>query len=179
VALFRKAPEVTWVPFAQALADRDSPNRFVIVEFLSGGGHGFDEDGGECPIWEIPLQQFRAWLEAHHDLAPLLLDRLQLYTVDKDESGKQRFHWHPHALLLIEVSTDENEAMREVLGNLWSFGSTGSRVPYWERRQALVSELSAMANPKFKRIARELEFEVLQVIEHTKREEMNQQARFT
>jgi hypothetical protein len=180
VAIFRKAPTVTWGPFADALADRDSPNHYVIVEFLSGGGHGFYEDGGgECPIWEIPLPQFRSWIEAHRDLAPLLLDRLQLYTVEKDESKKQRFHWHHHALLLIEITEDEDEAMREVLGNLWSFGSTGSRVPYWERRQALVSDLAAMANPKFQRIARELDAEVLKVIEHTKREEMNEQARFS
>jgi len=79
---------------------------------------------------------------------------------------------------LIELAADEGQAVREILGNLWSFGSVGSRVPYWERRKELVAELSAMPSSKFQRIARELETEIVAVIDETKRSEMNEQARY-
>jgi hypothetical protein len=178
IALLQKAPAATWPVFAAALADHESPQHYIFKEFLCGGGHGFEEEATDSPVAAVPLAQFEEWLKGHRELAPALLDDLPLYGTVKDAGGKLSYHWRPQALLLIDYAANEEEAMREILGNLWSFGSVGSRVPYWERRKALVAELGGMPNPKYQRIARELDAEIDRVIEQTKRQEMNEQARF-
>jgi hypothetical protein len=178
IALFNKAIEATWPPFAAALLAKDEPSHYIIVEFLSSGGHGFEEEDADAPVLALQLTLFRSWLEAHRDQASVLLNRTPLYTVEKDAVDKLHYHWHAHALVLIELATDEDEATRKILGNLWSFGSVGSRVPYWERRKELVAELAGMPNPKFQRIARELDAEIVNVIEEEKRREINEHARY-
>lgn len=176
--LVRKAPGIAWPIIAVSLVEGDASIRFVVTEFLSGDGHGFREEGATSPIWEIPLEQFKAWVGANLKVIPLLLDRVQLYTVETLESKEHVFHWHPNVLTLIELGDDDEEITRELFGNLFSFGSTGSRLPYWERRRALAQELAQIDNPKFRRIGRKLEGLIVEQMQHTKREELNEQARF-
>lgn len=177
IQLLRKAPAVAWPAFADALAASEGMLRFTAAEFLGSGSHGFDDHGEDLPIWQIPQPQFEAWINEHLDLVPLLLDRMQLYTVTKDEAGIEHFHWHPYALLLLARAPDEAEALNEVFGNLFSFGSTGSRIPYWQRRRALASALADSPSPRLRRIGGVLTERIDEAIEHTRREELNEQAR--
>ena len=179
VELLRKAPAVTWPAFADALTGDNDMLRFIVAEFLGGGSHGFDDRGNDCPLWHVPLPQFKEWIEKHPQVITVLLDRMQLYTVEKDAAGSEhQFHWHPHALFLLEQAPDEKEALGEIFGNLFSFGSSGSRIPYWERRLALAGKLVTASHPRLRRVGRELTDLINEQIEHTKRQELNEQARY-
>ena len=92
------------------------------------------------------------WVQAHRDLIPLVLHFMSLYSVDESETGGERFRWHPHALVLIELG--EKDSVKQCISsNLLSFGSTGSRVPYLDKRIALVKDLMTTENPDLHAIA--------------------------
>jgi hypothetical protein len=115
---------------------------------------------------------------AHPQFIPRLLDQIQLFIVVQDVAGVQSYRWHPFSLELLQQGQDEETLLNELYGNLFSFGSTGSRIPYWERRLALAQVLGASENAKLRRIGRALVDRITVMIEHIKREEQNEQARF-
>ena len=176
-ALLQKAPDVAWPPLAEALIGDNDLLRFIVVDFLGGGGHGFDDHSENCPLWEVPLPQFQALVEKLPSVIPVFLNRMQLYRVTKDAAGAEEFYWHPHALMLMERAVDESDAFNGLFENLSSFGSTGSRVPYWERRLVLARKLDTTTVPRLRNIGRKLVNQIEDVIENTKRREMNEQAR--
>ena len=90
--------------------------------------------------------------QRYRDLIPLVLHFMSLYSVDETETGGERFHWHPHALVLIELGKKDS-VKQCISSNLLSFGSTGSRVPYLDKRIALVKDLMATENPELRAIA--------------------------
>jgi hypothetical protein len=78
---------------------------------------------------------------------------MSLFSVIKSETSTEEFQWHPHALLLFQHG-NLDEIIGCVHANLASFGSTGSRVPYLEKRIALLAALERQDNPRFKQIAK-------------------------
>ena len=174
--LFEKAPVETWSVFGEVLTAGTDFEKYVLSEFLGKSGNMFDNT--TSPLWTLPRDQFRAWVQAHRDIVPLILGTISLYTVEKQPDSQEVFKWHPHALVLLEEGTDEQKLERSLIGNLLSFGSTGSRVPYLEKRIVLVHDLSAIGDAKLARIARPLEDWLAEEVEQTKRKELNQQACF-
>jgi hypothetical protein len=174
--LFEKAPAETWSSFGHALATGDDFQKYVILEFLGKSGSRFDDTGS--PLWTLPEDQFRTWVQSHRSIIPLVLDKISLYTVEKQPDGQEVFKWHPHALVLLNEGSVEKELERALMGNLFSFGSTGSRVPYLEKRIALVRDLAGFHDAKMTRIARTVEDWLSSEIDRTKREELNENARF-
>jgi hypothetical protein len=75
-----------------------------------------------------------------------------LYSVEKGEDGSEKFRWHPHALILIELG-EKDSVERCISSNLLSFGSTGSRVPYLDKRIALIKDLMKTDNQELRAIA--------------------------
>jgi hypothetical protein len=147
---------VAWPIFENALNDQE--NRFALIDLLGRGGGRFDDSGS--PLWNLPVKQFKRWARLHADLIPLVLHFMSLYTVEKGEDGKEKFQWHPHALALMELG--EKDSVREsILSNLLSFGSTGSRVPYLDKRINLVTDLRTTDNADLREIAESV-IEVLQ-----------------
>jgi hypothetical protein len=146
--LLKYYPKVVWPIFEQALQNKE--NRYRIVDLLGRGGSRFDDSGS--PLWNLPADQFKAWVQAHRDLISLVLHFMSLYSVDETETGGERFRWHPHALVLIELG--EKDSVKQCISsNLLAFGSTGSRVPYLDKRIALVKDLMATENPELRAIA--------------------------
>jgi len=174
--LFEKAPAETWSSFGNALSTGDDFEKYVVSQFLGKSGSRFDDTGS--PLWTLPEAQFRSWVQANRTLVPLILDKISLYTVEKQADGQEVFKWHPHALVLLREGANEEELARALVGNLFSFGSTGSRVPYLEKRLALVRALSNAGDAKLTRLARPVEDWLTGEIERTKREELNEHARF-
>ena len=180
-----------WPVFAGALRKENGEPRFAVVELLARTGR-YGE--AKTPIWELPEAEFRAWAEANRDLLPHFLGRIPLYYVEKrpdippptqaeeqpipqfdDETagvGKdERYVWHPYARILMDLCG--REELRDALGsNLFSFGSTGSRVPYLQRRIELIRDLAETGDPELKRIAADL----LQSLEAAKAEEQKRDA---
>jgi hypothetical protein len=77
---------------------------------------------------------------------------MSLYTVEKSPSGGEQFVWHPHALLLIGIG-DSKDVIGCLHANLMSFGSSGSRVPYLEKRIELLKTLPTNEDPRLVEIA--------------------------
>ena len=174
--LFEKAPTETWLPFGHVLAIGDDLNKYVIAEFLGRSGSRFDDPGS--PLWSLPEVQFRMWVQAQPKVVPLLLGKIGLYTVEKQTDDGEIFKWHPHALVLLSEGSDEKELERALTGNLLSFGSTGSKIPYLEKRLSLVRALAGYDNPKIARISSTVGDLLESVLDRTKREEINENAHF-
>src|SRR6266542_1894774 len=147
-SLLKNYPKVVWPIFEEALQEKK--NRYRVVDLLGRGGSRFDDSGS--PLWNLPADQFKAWVQAHRDLIPLVLQFMSLYSVDESETGGERFRWHPHALVLIELG--EKDSVKQCISsNLLSFGSTGSRVPYLDKRIALIKDLMTTENLDLRAIA--------------------------
>ena len=74
--------------------------------------------------------------------------------LNESASGEQ-YVWHSHAKVLLDVCG--KDFLRKCLNrDLFSFGSTGSRVPYLEKRVALVQGLTRSDNADLKMIAESL-----------------------
>lgn len=174
--LFETAPAETWPPFGDALASGDDFEKFILSEFLGKSGSSFDNTSS--PLWRLPVEQFQAWVRANPSIVPLILGKISLYTVEKQGSEVAVFNWHPHALILLKEGSNEEEMSKELMRNLFSFGSTGSRVPYLEKRLALIHMLSENGDAKLARIGRPVHEWLSKEIEQTKRAEMNEKARF-
>jgi len=104
-----------------------------------------------CVLWSVPTAVLINWCKAHPDSAGKLMEFIGLFTTNEDGS----FEWHPTALALLEeFYRDDFKSM--ILSHLSSFGSTGSRVPYVERRIELLEQLKSNAKAHVRDMANEL-----------------------
>ncbi len=113
-------------------------------------GVGFDEEGPSV-LWNLPPDVVAKWAAENPGGRTRLGDLMNLFTVEKDGS----YQWHPTALALFAGGVDEEftKAMRR---KLLSFGSVGSRVPYVERRLALLHTLKDHPQASVREMAREV-----------------------
>lgn len=178
----RDHPKQTWPIIVDALRDEDGDPSISLIDTLARSGR-YGENG--APIWELPEEDFEKWASENEDLIPYFVHYMQLYLVEKFEneppSGaedkpaestaaiqvmlddelhgpqkNERYVWHPFAKILLNLGK-----RMEILGclhaNLFSFGSTGSRVPYLEKRVELVEQLRENADaPELVEIAESL-----------------------
>ncbi len=94
------------------------------------------EEVFSCPFWALDGDVVLPWLSAHPEPVGLLFQNVALFVTEKNNT----LQWHPLILrMLREVYTPEHES--EVGSNLWSFGSTGSRASYVQRRIKLLESL--------------------------------------
>lgn len=174
--LFSKAPQETWTSFGQILETGTDVQKYIMSEFLGKSSNHVRE--ADSPLWNLPEVYFNKWIKNNTSLAPLILNSMNLYTVEKDTDEQEVFNWHPHALSLLNVCTDEDEIERALYCNLYSFSSIGSRIPYLEKRKALVKKLYDMGDQKLIRIAQKMDNFLDDEIEKTQRYELNEQARW-
>jgi hypothetical protein len=174
--LFRKAPAETWEVFGNALRKSDEFGKYVLAGFLGKSGSHFDNSGSA--IWELPAEQFRQWVRENRDLIPRVLDKISLCNAENPGTPEEKLTWHSHATILLEEGTDERALISSLFSNLFSFGSVGSRVPYLEKRLALVRALKDSPDARLVRVAAALEKILMEEIKTTFREEQNQEARF-
>ena len=132
---------------------RDTRTCYHLVHVLGKNLKPFDNP--TSPLWNLPVEELRKWAVANGDLVPLVLHFMSLYTVEKNETGGERFRWHPHALMLLEMGKAE-DVESCVHANLFSYGSTGSRVPYIQKRIELISDLLEHLNPRIRNMAERL-----------------------
>ena len=137
-----------------------SPNYYQMTTVL--GGYGFD-DHKPSILWNLPAEYLAAWARANPAVAPRLLGTMGLFTAD--ESGG--YCWHPTTLALVREGIDAASA-KAIGGNLFSYGSTGSRVPYIEKRIKLLHQLDQHPAVSVREMARHL----INVFEDDKAHEM-------
>jgi hypothetical protein len=105
------------------------------------GGFGFN-DKEFSVLWEVPNELMLAWVNENPRALPRILNTIALFTVDENEE----YHWHPLVLGILNRDLDR-EAIGAIWSNLFSYSSTGSRVPYIEKRVRLLRELDRHSNP--------------------------------
>lgn len=110
-------------------------------------GIGFEEEGPSV-LWNLPSEILAKWAAENPGGRTRLGDMMNLFTIEKDGS----YRWHPTALALFGGGVDE-EFTRAMRRKLLSFGSVGSRVPYVERRIALLNLLKDHPQPSVRQMA--------------------------
>jgi hypothetical protein len=122
------------------------------------------QKGGEvfyCSLWNLPIEVLVQWLKENPEAEVLerLIRRIALFKSD----DKGAFTWHPIALALLEMASEEtmNQCLRT---NLICFGSTGSRVPYLQRRIDLLESTKSL-NETLMRVSHEISRDLSQEIE--------------
>ncbi len=125
-----------------------SPNHYRMDMIL--GGHGFDDQEASV-VWNVPCDLLASWVRQNPVAKSRLLGAISLFYAEK--SGV--CHWHPTTLALLDDGLDA-ECMQAVGRNLYSYGSSGSRVPYIEKRLTLLRELERHPQPTVKEMARNL-----------------------
>ena len=158
---------IAWPIFAKALLDFDDNERFFLVKLLTDGGTPFENNGS--PLWALPISELKSWAKKNPDIVPLILHFMSLYLLRKSDDGGEEFVWHPHALSLMEIG-DVDEVIGCIHANLASFGSSGSRVPYLQKRIDLLKRLPTN-NERFRRVADALIPSFKEMLEMAKKHE--------
>jgi hypothetical protein len=148
--LLSKHTKIAWPIFCEAFKNAEKGEHYYLIKLLTDGGSSFENHGS--PIWGLPANELKSWAEENPDLVPGMLHFMSLFVAKKGESGHEEFVWHPHALLLLPIGNID-EVIGCVHANLASFGSSGSRIPYLEKRIALLKRLPTQNNQRFLRIA--------------------------
>lgn len=177
--LLKDFPRETWPAFEARLRDEEGQPNYALVDLLCQSGR---LDGSGVPLWEMDPSDFRSWASQNLDLMPYLLHRMPLYTIQcatesngekpsKHEAAdstegiaveltdpigvprpEDRYVWHPLALVVLELCGKE-DVYGSLSRNIFSFGSTGSRVPYLEKRLKLMADLAESEVPDLRSIA--------------------------
>jgi hypothetical protein len=175
--LFETAPREAWQPFEKAFSEVEIYQQYGLLDFLGQQGSKFDEEVGS-PLWSLPDEVFLSWIKSNVDLIPLVLEKISLYTNSSTDERGAGFQWHPYAVELLKAGVDEQKIEQALHANLYSFGSTGSRVPYLEKRLRLLQDLIDCNNSKLKRIGETVAGWLREEIQQRRREELNESARF-
>lgn len=177
--LLKDFPREAWPAFEARLRDEEGQPNYALVDLLCQSGR-LDDSG--VPLWEMDPSDFRAWASRNLDLMPYLVHRMRLYTIqretapDDEPTGEteaanspegiamdfpdptgvprpgDRYVWHPSALVVLELC-GKGGVYGSLSSNIFSFGSTGSRVPYLEKRLKLMADLAESDVPDLKQIA--------------------------
>lgn len=198
--LLKNHGRIAWPLFESALRDEDGELRYFVADFLARGGV-HDESG--AALWEVSPDQFRVWAKTNVDLLPFFLSNMPLYLVEKAEEPEtdvgdgdpevaklaklvspgfmrefepgDKFVWHPLAEVLLEF-TYEQDLLGSLRCNLFSFGSTGSRVPYLENRLLLLQDLVKNTDrPELKKVARRVAEDLSSEIEKEKKRDVHRE----
>jgi hypothetical protein len=114
------------------------------------GRHGFD-DHDVSILWNVPLKLLLSWVRANPPGLRRVLGMMSLFHAD--QNGE--YHWHPTTLALFGEGLDA-ECRSAVASNLFSYGSSGSRVPYIEKRLKLLRTLLDHPVASVREMARDL-----------------------
>jgi hypothetical protein len=167
--IFRVHGDKCWPIFGQAVL---SEKWFLFDDLIRA--HDLyvpkaHEDTFSCSLWSLRPEVLIPWCQAHPEAVPRLLEVMGLFTTNNDGT----LEWHPLALALLDACFREPYT-GAIHANLFSYGSVGSRVPYIERRIALLRKLEAHAKP----VLRELAADVISAFEEDKKGQVKQDQEF-
>jgi len=137
--------ETCWPLLAVEVLSRDHYRMDGLLR-----GFGFDERQSSV-LWKVPTDLLVTWAKENPVGQTRVLAIMTPFYADKEGLD----HWHPSVLALLAEGVNE-DGKRAVAGNLFSYGSTGSRVPYIERRIRLLHALDDHPQASVREMAREL-----------------------
>ena len=104
-----------------------------------------------CELWSVPTDILIDWCRQNLKAVGRLFGIAGLFETQQDGS----FSWHPTITALLERFYREEDS-GEIAGNLLSFSSCGSRVPYIQRRIDLLNQLRGSQNTAVRGLGDEL-----------------------
>jgi hypothetical protein len=145
--LVSEYPKVTWPLLGDELIAGRSIRYLVGRNSFSSTPHKNDDKHPEvtgCLLDAVPPDVMLKWAKRHRACIHKLLDLFSLF-VQVGETDD--YNWNETVAKLVDIHFDE-KCERAIGGNLMSFGSVGSRVPYLDRRVRLLAKWANHPNPK-------------------------------
>jgi DNA-binding XRE family transcriptional regulator len=118
--------EVVWPLLGNAIVS--DPRNAWRFEFLLGDNFSFAEQNPAA--LRLPEDMLFAWAQAHPEVAPAFLAVVFPVLVNRNpERGTNTFH--PMTKRLVDEFGDREDVLRAITRNMHTFGSSGSREPYF------------------------------------------------
>lgn len=135
-------PEVAWPPIGQAILEDSLVSfRLSISAGMSTMIEG-DEGGGHLLTSSVPNDILRDWMrEEGLEAVAVVAGIARTF-----EPGNPPT-WDPLVMWIIDEFGDQEEILRELSANVHSFGSVGSRAPYYRMRITLMKQLEDHQKP--------------------------------
>lgn len=147
-------------------------NRLPLRVLLSSNKSNIFNKSNKTWLTKIPYPTLSEWIKNQPEIIHTLLRYIPLYVI----TTQGDWEWEPFALDLMMHSTKPPEDIADqIYRNLASFGSVGSRVPYWEKREKLVNKLLSSSEEKLIEIGGILLDFVQKNKNNTQLEEKNQE----
>jgi hypothetical protein len=151
-ALFDNYLEEVWPMFGDALLSGSLKSMTIMEIVAKNPLVSSSETGPGGPLFRSIDNDFLVeWCEDNAPEAPALLGQaVPIFAKESESTSDKRPgvedeprdpEWHPFALRLLDEFGDLDEVRSSISSNIFSFSSMGSRIPYYERRIALLEEL--------------------------------------
>jgi len=134
--LFEKYFEVTWEYFGQGIIG--DYMTFYRLEHMIGSRNGY-LGGAEGIVFRNPehYQTILIWCRQNPEIAPeRIAHMMPLHVIEDDE-----ITWHPFSKAIIDEFGDNEKLINELSSNMGTFGTVGSRIPYFTTQKKLLQEL--------------------------------------
>ncbi|MCS4174582.1 hypothetical protein [Salinibacter ruber] len=151
-ALFDNYLEEVWPMFGDALLSGSLKSMTIMEIVAKNPLVSSSETGPGGSLFRSIDNDFLVeWCEDNAPEAPALLGQaVPIFAKESESTSDKRSgvedeprdpEWHPFALRLLDEFGDLDEVRSSISSNIFSFSSMGSRIPYYERRIALLEEL--------------------------------------
>jgi hypothetical protein len=180
--------EVVWPIFGEAMLSGSVKSMAVMEIVAENPMVSLSETGPGGPLFRCVDDDFLIeWCDENAPKAPALLGQtVPIFAKKGDSSSDQRPgaedepddpKWHPFALRLLDEFGSIDEVRASISSNIFSFSSTGSRIPYYERRKPLLDELLDHDLPDVRKWASEEISRCDEMIERERQEEQERDLR--
>lgn len=135
--LLSKYRDVTWPIFGEALLLDDR----IPYLFMPDNNTKYYSEGVLSELSDDFLIQ---WCNDNPEKAPVIVAKLVPLFIKDDEA----YSLHPIAKSLLYTFGDRTDVQSTIYSNMWTFGSYGSRTPYYEKQIEAIKKLETAKNPK-------------------------------
>lgn len=128
--------DATWEYFGQGIIG--DYITFFHLEHMIGTRNGY-QDGREGIIFRNPehYQTILNWCKQHPDIAPERIAHMMPLSISDNDEEK----WHPFSKKIIDEFGDNEKLINQLTSNMGTFGTVGSRIPYFTTQKKLLQEL--------------------------------------
>ena len=129
-------PEVAWPPIGQAMLEDSLVSFRLSISAGMSTMIGGEDGGGHLITSSVPNDILKEWMREEGLEAVAVVARI----ARAFEPGNPP-KWDPLVKWIIDEFGDQEEVLGEISANVGSFGSVGSRAPYYLRRVVLMKQL--------------------------------------
>ncbi|PEN12746.1 hypothetical protein CRI94_12015 [Longibacter salinarum] len=151
-ALFKEYVDTVWETFSDALLSGSYKSMAITAIVASNPVVSTSETAPGGPLFRSIDDDFLIdWSHNNTPQAPVLLaETVPIFDKPNDSNAEQRAGlddeptnpvWYPLARRILDEFGEVDEVRSALRSNMFSFSSTGSRIPYYKRRIGLLEEL--------------------------------------